>query len=182
MRQVFIKDGPMNFDSIISIFIIIVFFVLPVVLKRLQAKNKAAVKSGPVVRKKASLFERMGEQIQEFVKDLEQQARAEKEAAGKKDGIWERLAEDKTLRIETSRIKTRTDADQGWVIPGGPSPEPEKEIKPAKVMVKGKKAGLIKETNVCRLPGKYALNSRSKLRKAVVWSEILSKPMALREK
>jgi len=172
----------MNFDSIISIFIIIVFFVLPVVLKRLQAKNKAAVKSGPVVRKKTSLFERMGEQIQEFVKDLEQQAKAEKAAPGKKDGIWERLAEDKTLRIETTRIKTKTEADQGWAIIGEPSPEPEKEIKPAKAMVKGKKADRIKETNVCRPPGNYALNSRRKLRQAVVWSEILSKPLALREK
>ena len=170
----------MNFDSIISIFIIIIFFVLPVVLKRLQAKNKAAVKPGPLAKKKASLFERMGEQIQEFVKELEQQAKAEKGTAGKKDGIWERLAEDEktdagSLKIEPPVYEKRT-------MIGDQDSAPQKMMNPVQTGFKKKKKGLAgKPGPYCR-PQNYALNSRRKLRQAVVWSEILGKPLALREK
>jgi hypothetical protein len=169
----------MNFDSIISIFIIIVFFILPVVLKRLQAKNKSAATLGPVVKKKTSLFERMGEQIQEFVKDLEQQAKAEKGPGGEKDGIWERLAEDEksdagSLKIETPVYEKRTTI-------GDQDSASQKMINPVQTGLKKKKKGPAgKPGPYC--PETYALNSRRKLRQAVVWSEILSKPLALREK
>jgi len=171
----------MNFDSIISIFIIIVFFVLPVVLKRLQTKNKAAAKPGPVVRKKASLFERMGEQIQEFVKDLEQQARAEKEAPGKKDGIWERLAEDEKAGTDAGSLKIETPVYGKRTMTGDQDSAPKKTINPVQTGFKKKKEGPAgKPGPWC--PESYALNSRRKLRQAVVWSEILGKPIALREK
>ncbi len=169
----------MNFDSIISIFIIIVFFILPVVLKRLQAKNKSVAKSGPVVKKKASLFERMGEQVQEFVKNLEQQAMTEKEAAGKKDGIWERLAEDEKADPGSLNIEKPVHGKRSMT--GDQDPEPQKMMNRVQTGFK-KKRELPIEKPGPYCPENYALNSRRKLRQAVVWSEILAKPLALREK
>src|SRR3989339_136293 len=169
----------MNFDSIISIFIIIVFFILPVVLKRLQAKNKSAATLGPVVKKKASLFERMGEQIEEFVKDIEQQAKVEKETGGKKDGIWERLAEDE--KSDAGRLKIETPVHEKRTTIGDQDTAPQKMINPIQTGFKKKKKGPAgKPGPYC--PETYALNSRRKLRQAVVWSEILANPLALREK
>jgi hypothetical protein len=169
----------MNFDSIISIFLIFIFFVLPIVLKRLQAKNKAAVKPGPATKKKVSLFERMGEQIQEFVKDLEQQAKAEKEAEGKKDGIWERLAEDEKTNARSLKIETPIHEKRRMI--GDEDSAPQKMGPPVQTgFNKKREAPVEKSGYYC--PESYALNSRRKLRQAVVWSEILSKPVALREK
>jgi hypothetical protein len=165
----------MDFDSIISLFFIFIFFILPVLLKKFQTKKRPGVKTAPA-KKKASLFERMGEQIQDFVKDLEQQAMAGKEAAEKKDGIWERLAEDEkpdagSLDMEAPvHEKTSMIKDQG---------APQK-------MESRVQKGFKKEREVpVEKPGgteTYALNSRQKLRQAFVWSEILAKPLALREK
>jgi len=169
----------MNFDSIISIFIIIVFFVLPVVLKRLQAKNKSAAKSGPGVRPKTSLFERMGEQIQDFVKNLEQQAMAEKEAAGKKDGIWERLAEDE--KTDSGSLDMKTPVHEKRSMTKDQYPAPQKMMDRVQTGFKKKKEVPVEKPGFY-CPENYALNSRRKLRQAVVWSEILSKPLALREK
>jgi hypothetical protein len=168
----------MDFDSIISIFLIFIFFVLPALLKRFQAKKRPGTKTIPA-KKKASLFERMGEQIQEFVKNLEEQAKAEKGTEGKKDGIWERLAEDEksdagSLKIETPVYEKRTTI-------GYQDSAPKKMISPVQTGFKKKEKGPAgKPGPYC--PETYALNSRRKLRQAVVWSEILAKPLALREK
>ena len=168
----------MDFDSIISLFFIFIFFILPVLLKRFQAKKRPASKTIPV-KKKASLFERMGEQIQDFVKDLEQQAKVEKGTEGKKDGIWERLAEgEKTdpgsLNIENPAYEKRT-------MTGDQDPTLQKMMTPVQTGFKKKREVPIEKPGpYC--PENYALNSRRKLRQAVVWSEILSKPLALRGK
>ena len=168
----------MDFDSIISLFFIFIFFILPVLLKRFQAKKRLASKTIPV-KKKASLFERMGEQIQEFVKDIEQQAKVEKETGGKKDGIWERLAEDE--KSDAGRLKIETPVHEKRTTIGDQDPAPQKMINPIQTGFKKKKKGPAgKPGPYC--PETYALNSRRKLRQAVVWSEILANPLALREK
>lgn len=168
----------MDFDSIISIFLIFIFFVLPALLKRFQAKKRPGAKTAPV-KKNASFFERMGEQIQEFVKNLEQQAMAEKTAAEKKDSIWERLAEDDTSDMDAGNLKTAPPAHEKRIVAGDREPEPQKGILPVQTDSKKKRAVPVeKPGSYC--PETYALNSRRKLRQAVVWSEILGKPPALR--
>ena len=167
----------MNFDSIISIFLVFIFFVLPVVLKRIQAKKKSAA-GAVTVKKKASLFERMGEQVQQFVRDLEEQAKAEKGATKKQDGIWERLAEDG----KRDRPETETPVNEKRSIIEDWEPASEKLIKPVQPGFNKKREGLAEKSGIYCRPGRYALNSRQKLRQAMVWSEILSKPVALREK
>nr|NJM02589.1 hypothetical protein [Desulfobacula sp.] len=166
----------MDFDSIISIFLIFVFFVLPAVLKRLQAKKRPAAGTAPV-KKKTSLFERIGEQIQDFVKDLEQQARTEKKAAEKKDGIWERLAEDDAPDMDAGDLKIETPAPQKRTPIENQAPV--KRIKPAQAGDRTKREAPDEKPGPC-YPDNHTLNSPRKLRQAVVWSEILGKPPALR--
>lgn len=168
----------MDFDSIISLFFIFIFFILPVLLKKFQAKKRPAAKTIPI-NKKTSLFERMGEQIQEFVKNLEQQAMAEKEAAGKKDGIWERLAEDE--KTDSGNLDMEAPVHEKTSMIKDQAPAPQKMMSPVQTGYK-KKRGIPIENPVLYCPETYALNSRRKLRQALVWSEILSKPLALREK
>ncbi len=169
----------MDFDSIISIFLIFIFFVLPVILKNIQTKKRPAATSGPVERKKVSLFERMGDQIQEFVKNLEQQAKTEKEAEINKDGIWERLAEDEKADAGSLNIETPTHEKRTMI--GDQGSAPQKIGNRAQTDFKKKREVLIKKPELY-CSENYALNSRRKLRQAVVWSEILSKPLALKGK
>jgi hypothetical protein len=64
---------------------------------------------------------------------------------------------------------------------GDQDPAPQKMMNSVQTGFKKKKEVLIeKPGSYC--PENYALNSRRKLRQAVVWSEILAKPLALREK
>ena len=168
----------MDFDSIISLFFIFIFFILPVILKKIQAKNKTAT-PGPSVKKKASLFERVGKQIQQFVKDLEQQAKAEKETAEKQDGIWERLAGDERMNIDTGRLNIETQVSEKRSIAEDWESPPEKMIKPVQTVFRKKKEALSGKAKPYSQPCTYALNSREKLRQTVVWSEILSKPAGL---
>jgi len=168
----------MDFDSIISLFFIFIFFILPVVLKRFQDKKRPAAKTIPINRK-ASLFERMGEQIQDFVKNLEQQAKAEKEAAGNKDDIWEKLAEDEKVDAGSLNIETPTHEKRTMIRDQDSAPQ--KMGNRAQTDYKKKRAVSVEKPGpYC--PENYALNSRRKLKQAVVWSEILAKPLALRGK
>ncbi len=168
----------MDFDSVISIFLVFIFFVLPVILKKIQSKK--AVAGAGTVKKKASLFERMGEQVQQFVQDLEEQAKAEKGTTKKQDGIWERLAEGE--KRDKDGPKTETPVNEKRSIIEDWESASEKLIKPVQPGFNKKREGLAEKPGISCRPGRYALNSRQKLRQAMVWSEILSKPVALRGK
>ena len=62
----------MDFDSIISFLLIILFFVMPTILNRLKKKTAASAPAGKP--KKLSLFEKLGEQIRQYAENLEQEA------------------------------------------------------------------------------------------------------------
>ena len=169
----------MDFDSVISIFLVFIFFVLPVVLKKIQAKKKSAA-GAVTVKKKTSLFERMGEQVQQFVKDLEEQAREGKKSEKNQSNIWETLTEGE--KRDKDRPKTEAPVNGKRSIIEDWESASEKLIKPVQPGFNKKREGLAEKSGIYCRPGRYALNSRQKLRQAMVWSEILSKPVALRGK
>ncbi len=167
----------MEFDSIISIFLVFIFFILPAVLKRIKKKPDA----GPErQKKKASIFDRIGEQVQQFVSDLEQQARESKEPGKNQGKIWEKLAEDK--EIDARDLKPPTFVNEKRTTSGDREPSLKKISTPGKTRFEKKEKVLAEKPGIYYRPGEYALSSGKKLRQAVVWSEILSKPVALREK
>ena len=67
----------MDFDSIITFLLLILFFVFPTILKQLKKKTSASAPADKA--KKLSLFEKLGEQIRQYAENLEQEA-----AKGKK--------------------------------------------------------------------------------------------------
>ncbi|MEN8211861.1 MAG: hypothetical protein ABFR31_09095, partial [Thermodesulfobacteriota bacterium] len=87
----------MDFDSIITFLLIIVFFVLPGILKQIKAvkrKSTKPKKAKKKAKKSPSIFDRIGEKIQQFINELEQQARQQRQAGKKQGSEWDRLAED----------------------------------------------------------------------------------------
>ncbi|MBU0973134.1 MAG: hypothetical protein KKC20_20995 [Proteobacteria bacterium] len=174
----------MDFDSIISFLLILLFFVFPTIIKQLNRNKKTP---GPAEKsKKLSLFEKLGNQIREYAQTLEQEA-----AKGKKpkETMWDRLADDNEAPVTR---EAPVEAKDYFTEPVAEPP-----VFAAASMIREKKMGLADPGPEKPLPssgtsvpceflseggfGRCQLSS-GRLGQAIVWSEILSKPVALRGK
>ncbi|MBC8440887.1 MAG: hypothetical protein H8D87_14555 [Deltaproteobacteria bacterium] len=169
----------MDFDSIIPLLFVIAFFVLPSLLKQIIARNK---KTGTpkVIKKNPSIFDRIGERIQNFVKELEEQARQQRQGITEQNTGWKELAEDEESYSDYETAGEDTDFVAPLTMVPPQKRVPEKAAWPAKRIPSRQKEIRVKErkrnlSGICR----YKSNP---LQNAIVWSEILSKPIALRDK
>ena len=81
----------MDFESLITFLFIFFFFILPALLKRAaKKKKKINAKPGkPSLKKRLNPFSRLGDLIQDFLRELEEQAKKAK--AAKAGTAWEQL-------------------------------------------------------------------------------------------
>lgn len=166
----------MDFDSIISFLLIILFFITPAVLKRLKKKTPASAPAGKV--KNLSLFEKLGEQIRQYAENLEQDAAKGKQPRETQENIWDQLAgeEDFQDTYEESPEEAFAPVAQPRVSAAdrvmpvkekvGPAPTPKKHV-------------FVQPPSLTSVFGQPKF-SANQLQQAVIWSEILSKPIALR--
>ncbi len=168
----------MDFDSIISLLLIILFFVFPSLLKRLSQKKK----TGPTQAGKLSLFEKLGEQIREYVQTLEQEAEKGKQSH-KAQG--DHLAEDGEFQTYEDSFEEDLEpevyADEPVVEPSvstAASVIQEKELE--RPVLKPEKSMLACDSSTIGAFRPDRLSS-CHLQQAIIWSEILSKPVALRQ-
>jgi len=183
----------MDFDSIISFLLILLFFVAPTLLKRFNQKKKTPgpPQTGTIKTeepKKLSLFERLGDQLREYVQTLEQEAQKEKPAP---ENIWEHLADEQDLP------PSQEDPFEGGFDKPGYGAEPmaappvfaAASVMPEKMMPGKKERKAVPKPErkgaCCDSLGTGSFMSPKlsscKLQQAIVWSEILSKPVALRQ-
>ncbi|RLC25893.1 MAG: hypothetical protein DRH93_00550 [Deltaproteobacteria bacterium] len=154
----------MDFDSIITFLFILAFFVLPSILKQIKARKKKAPQPQKV-KKKPSILGRLSEQIRQFIRELEQQAQKQRQAGKDQGTVWETLSEDE-------------DADFS---------EPEPEVFEPPVTSKRQRRKPVQEISIAQpalqtsVSRTYGFKSNP-LQNAIIWSEILSKPLALRDK
>jgi len=169
----------MNFDSVIPLLLVIAFFVLPSLLKQIMARKQ---KTGEpkIIKKNPSIFDRIGERIQQFVKELEEQARQQRQGTTEQNTGWEAVAENEKSYADDE--KSGEDADFAVPLTMAPPSQsvPPKASLPARKNPSRQKEVCVRErkrnlSGTCR----YRSNP---LQNAIVWSEILSKPIALREK
>ncbi len=175
----------MDFDSIIPLLFVIAFFVLPSLLKQIMARKK---KTGEpkAIQKNPSIFDRIGEKIQKFVKDLEEQARQQRQGTTQQDTGWEAFAEEEDPGSDFEILGEDADFSEPSMIAPPQKSVPEKTVWPAKKQLPAKRISSgQKETRVKErkrnLSGSCQYKSNP-LQNAIVWSEILSKPIALRDK
>ncbi|MCP3874019.1 MAG: hypothetical protein GY699_12785 [Desulfobacteraceae bacterium] len=170
----------MDFDSIITFLFIIVFFVLPSIFKQIRAKSKKAGSSGKT-EQKPSIFGRIGEQIQQFVQELEKQAQQQKQGQKEPSTVWETFEEDQEElpQFETAGRDTSYDEPEGFVSKEALIPEvdpvPDRVVKPKKQAPPQVKQPVMQSSSS---QSRFRSNQ---LQNAVIWSEILGKPLALRD-
>ncbi|WP_300457929.1 hypothetical protein [Desulfobacula sp.] len=170
----------MDFDSIITILFIIGFFILPSILKQFQArKKKTAAPKTP--KKNPSLLDRVGEQISQFIQGLEQQGQQSQPTEKTPDTLWDTLAEDNDGASDMDT--TGEDADMDGTPPLVPPDKvaPEKGVLPEeRPRYRSRRESGSPGKPIRRLEGPYCFKSNP-LQNAVIWLEILSKPVGLRD-
>ncbi len=212
----------MDFDSIVTFLFIIAFFVLPSILKQIQARKKKAA-PGQKVRKKPSIFGKISDQIREFILEIERQAREQNQkktrnqdreqnqARPAQPSLWEALKEDEQAPLDLGESGRDTDFGESSPLSHpekaysenaylkktsrekiGPEFEerfqPQKEAQQAGGTLRKDQWSNLKDpgqgsymrpaAGAARQAGRFKSNP---LQNAVVWSEILSKPIALRD-
>ncbi|MCK5837341.1 MAG: hypothetical protein KAH09_08755 [Desulfobacula sp.] len=162
----------MDFDSIVTFLFIIAFFVLPSIFKQIMARKKKTA-TPKKTKRKLSIFGRLGEQIRQFIRELEEQAKQQKKETTEQETIWETLAEDEESPPVFESVEQDADFSE---------PEPEKVEDPVKKRIQPRRyeqEPCIKAP-VLSLQQKYCFKANP-LQNAIIWSEILSKPLALRD-
>lgn len=161
----------MKFENIVPILVMVVYVAL-ILLKRRGLKGAAPGKEGgskkvpDTAPRVPGLFLKLGERLKSFFSELEQQFRIEAEKA-------------RTTSLEPDKPQDMID------LPDGESDLLWKE-EPSIPMVAGVKHELPrqrirkKKEKTCRL-GVDIRPCRQKIRSAVVWSEILAPPLAIRQ-
>ncbi|MFH2093367.1 MAG: hypothetical protein ABIJ31_13480 [Pseudomonadota bacterium] len=159
----------MDFDNIISLFILLLFFIFPTIIKQIKAAKKNP--------EKKTIFNKIGNQIDLLLKEIEQQGRQQKATTPSSD-IWEALAENEAVYFpEQSPEQAFSEFEPAETFrPAKPADKfnaPEK-IKPIKVM------DTIDTSLAQKFVGKTSRYRSNPLQNAVIWSEILGKPVALK--
>ena len=185
----------MDFDTFVSLMFLFFFFVLPSVLRQLRkkAEQKKPVEAAaddssgdspppvkPKKTKRVGLFAKIGEQIRQVLKEIEeQQRRQQREAAqAETENVWQELA-DEDFSSETGMEQAPETSPEPArdIYP----PSPRKYIKPDKPAAA---RGQVRPggTRVSQeKPVRPADFRKNALQNAVVWAEILGKPVALKE-
>ena len=171
----------MDTDTLITYILLFLFFVLPAILKR--RKKKAAEKTKPVQASgKKTGFSGIGNALREFVKEMERQVQeakaAERQTSGTPDrgSVWDLLddREPETETAERASVGRRTDLDD--VV----SPAPMTRATPVADSPPARTKRPPKPVPTC-IPRVRTALPASALQQAVVWSEILGPPKALRQ-
>lgn len=184
----------MDFDSIVSLLILILFFVLPTLAKQLKEKKKLSSTD-------QQQSEDLGQQIGDFLKAIGQQKdQEEDEPAQEPDDIWARLAGEE--ESDQDDYDQEDDYhDEEYDVPDLPywenAVEPEEAIEehvpppvveepvvePEPVMVSRPAPKVSDPEPDLAATGDFSTAGRFRgnpLQNAVIWSEILGKPVALR--
>ncbi len=167
----------MDFDSIISLILILLFFLFPTIIKQLSIRKETG-KAAPQTATKLSLFQRLGEQIREYALNLERQARQNEQ--GKEtgwDAFEEQPQEEFSNPFDPDRNAGETELESSPIVPVERPVLRSEKLRPAPCFVQSR----VREPGLAFDIFQKEPSNRD-LQQAIIWSEILSKPIALRNK
>lgn len=156
----------MDFDAILPLLFFFIFFILPGLLKQRKKKKK------PDKAKKPTFFSKIGEQINQFLRELEKQQQQQRQERGQTevDDIWQALA-DEDFEEQKAAHEDEPDLDEQVITEPAPISEPE----PPRI-----KDVPVPEPSRTPTYGSVRQFGKNPLQNAVVWAEIIGKPVALK--
>lgn len=154
----------MDFDALIPIVIFLLFFIFPTVFKIVIRKKKNS---------QPNILGKIGDQVQKFVQELEQQGQQQHKTEAR--NVWEMFEEASGEPIDE---KTIQELPEKKPLPPKLSPE-KMSLRTSEKRLLSKKQDVSIETV---FPARNFSIKANPLQNAVVWSEILASPLALRNK
>lgn len=170
----------MDLDSIITLLFLFFFFVLPGILKRFRKKQKPAAPVADKPKKRISAFGGLVQKLQQFIRQIEEQAQQQRQAQQTQetqDSHWDDFMEDETDSSEQDTWDT-----DDWDTGTDTAPSPEIEM-PEPAFSSRDRSSLqprVSPSTVTQYG--YAIRPfrSSPLQNAVIWAEILGKPVGLK--
>ncbi len=167
----------MEFENIVVIIAVIWYIVS--LFKKKKARPKTVAKSQKDAKAKQGIMSHLGDKIKDVVKELERQAaEAQKKAkpdSGDSSGEWDRFhTKDEELQWESEAdFEDEAREKEAFTIPDRRvtvSATPDADQKKPEPSI----------TTISAAPGEASFTPET-LRNAIIWSEILAPPLALRE-
>ena len=171
----------MDLDTIISLVILLAFFVLPQMMKMVMGRQKKNPPASEEKEKKPGVVEKIFLRVQEYIEEIEAAAKKEAPSGGEGTDFWEAIHDESARgeEYETDRADdTLTQMEAPLTEPG---PVPPQRAAPPDLRPEIRK----KKQSRCRQTTKrgYGLGGgrRTPLQNAVIWSEILGPPRAMKD-
>ncbi len=176
----------MDSDSVITFLLFFAFFILPSIFKQIKARKKKGQKTVPVKPvNKSSVIGKIRHRIQLFVKELEEQAqkgRQQQQTADPGQDFWDSLGNEEPEDQSAYSREPEAGPGTGFVeepdLP--PAVEPFAQEPAPPVSQPGMDMSTL-EPRKKKKAASFGQFRRHPLQNAIVWSEILSKPVALRQ-
>ena len=170
----------MEFEHIVVI-IAVIWYIISLLKKKKPVPKKTA-KSGKDTKAKRGVMSHLGDKIKEAVKELERQAaqaqakQKAKTGSGEKSDEWDRfLAKDEELQWEDETDSEVEDWEEETVFD-----RPEKHARVSSAPDEDQKKSAPVTHIVSTSPSEASFAPET-LRNAIIWSEILAPPLALRD-
>jgi hypothetical protein len=163
----------MNLETLINVILVVFFLLFTLLSKTLASRKKKTTGMQKKLSKNPlfSFFQKIRDQIQESIQELEKQARQEKQKQSADTDFWDELAEEDLAEEETPiaaeppPVTSRSAAGEG--------------LRTQKQIPRTSKKPLQDQT--VPPPTIHPYGRRPSLRQAVIWAEIIGKPAALRK-
>jgi hypothetical protein len=169
----------MDLETLINIVLVFLFLLITTLVRGLKAKQRQQKKKVKKQRQSAKssvfpFFQKIRDQIQESLKELERQAREQRqqhkpEPEPSDTTFWDELSDEEETPEEPEYTYTRDQTE-----------DPVQKTVP-EIQVQDREIKTVSSSVDVPPPTIHPYGRRPSLRQAVVWAEIIGKPVALRK-
>lgn len=177
----------MDLETLINIVLVFFFLLITTLVRGLKArqqKKKVKKQKQPAKPSPFSFFQKIRDQIQESLQELERQARQQRqqkdtEPEASDTTFWDELSEDEESREEREKSSDQ-ETEHAYTRDRDRADDPIQQ-KAIDAQVEDRKIRTPPSPKEVPPPMIHPYGRRPSLRQAVVWAEIIGKPVALRK-
>ncbi len=176
----------MDQETLINLVLVFFFLIITTLVRGLKArqKKKLTKKKQTVKPSMFSFFHKIRDQIQESLQELEKQARQQRqqqppETESSDPTFWDELSEDEMIQEERQMPSAR-ETEKARASTRDRTKDPIQELA-LENQVQGREIKTPHSSDEVPPPTLHPYGRRPSLRQAVVWAEIIGKPVALRK-
>jgi DNA-directed RNA polymerase len=179
----------MDQETLINLVLVFFFLIITTLVRGLKArqqKKKLTKKKQTAKPAMFSFFHKIRDQIQESLQELEKQARQQRqqqqqqpETESSDPTFWDELSEDEMIQ-EERQIPSAQETEKKRAATRNQTRDPIQKIAPERP-VQGREIKTPHSSDEVPPPTLHPYGRRPSLRQAVVWAEIIGKPVALRK-